>query len=252
MTRTPSDPPRDPGTGGEVPGASPRDLGVAIPAAGGGSRMGGRKKAFLEVAGRALLERAMAPFLAHPDVISVAVAVPVDDLGDLPDFLADADPRVRVVAGGQTRLHSVRAALSALRPEVTTVLVHDAARPLVTREIIDRCVRVARTGEGAVAGWPVVDTLKEVETDGRVLSTPDRTAIWSAQTPQAFPREALLEAYRRAVEEGASATDDAALFTRYGGRVRMVEGAPWNLKVTHPEDVAVAELFLRARDTSND
>jgi 2-C-methyl-D-erythritol 4-phosphate cytidylyltransferase len=103
-----------------------------------------------------------------------------------------------------------------------------------------------------VAGWPVVDTLKEVETDGRVLSTPDRESLWRAQTPQAFPREALLEAYREAVEEGRAATDDAALFARSGGRVRMVEGAPWNLKVTHPEDVAVAELFLRARDTSND
>ncbi len=224
------------------------DVGVAIPAAGQGTRMGGRKKAFLEVGGVPLLVRSLAPFLEHPEVVSVAVAVPAEDLADLPDFLAGADPRVRVVAGGHTRLHSVRAALSALRPEVRTVLVHDAARPLVTREIVDRCIRVARTGEGAVAGWPVVDTLKEVEADGRILSTPDRATLWCAQTPQAFPREALLEAYRKAVEEGIVATDDAAIFSRYGGRVRMVEGAPWNLKVTHPEDVAVAEFLLRMRD----
>jgi 2-C-methyl-D-erythritol 4-phosphate cytidylyltransferase len=235
------DPSADPG---DTEGVPARDVGVAIPAAGSGARMGGLKKAFLEVGGRPLLERALRPFLAHPDVVSVGIAVPAEDLGTLPDWLTEMDPRIRIVAGGSTRMHSVRAALSALRPEVRTVLVHDAARPLVTRAIIDRCLRVARTGEGAVAGWPVVDTLKEVAPDGRVVSTPDRESLWRAQTPQAFPRDALLEAYRQGVEDGAAATDDAALFARSGGRVRMVEGAPWNLKVTHPEDVAVAELFL--------
>lgn len=223
------------------------DVGVALPAAGMGTRMGGRKKAFLEVGGRPLLARALEPFLAHPEVASVAVALPPEDLDALPPWLQEVDLRVRFVAGGRTRLHSVRAALAALRPDVTVVMVHDAARPLVTREIIDRCLRVARGGEGAVAGWPVVDTLKEVEEDGRVVSTPDRATLWRAQTPQAFPRDALLEAYRRGVEEGMAATDDAALFARYGGRVRMVEGGAWNLKVTHPEDVAVAELFLSRR-----
>jgi 2-C-methyl-D-erythritol 4-phosphate cytidylyltransferase len=225
-------------------GEGRRDVGVAIPAAGLGTRMGGRKKAFLQVAGRPLLALALEPFLAHPDVVSVAVALPPEDLDSLPSWLQGVDPRVRFVAGGRTRLHSVRAALAALRPEVAVVLVHDAARPLVTREIIDRCLQVARGGEGAVAGWPVVDTLKEVEEDGRVISTPDRASLWRAQTPQAFPREGLLEAYRQGVEEGVVATDDAALFARYGGRVRMVKGSAWNLKVTHPEDVAVAELFL--------
>lgn len=253
MTSTPSDSaPRTPGPVDDVGEEAYRDVGVAIPAAGSGTRMGGRKKAFLEVAGRPLLELALEPFLGHPDVISVAVAVPPEDLGSLPPWLAARvreDPRIRVVAGGHTRLNSVRAALSALRPEVRTVLVHDAARPLVTRGIIDRCLRVARTGDGAVAGWPVVDTLKEVDTDGRVLSTPDRESLWRAQTPQAFPRDALLQAYREAVEEGVAATDDAALFARSGGRVRMVKGDPWNLKVTHPEDVAVAELFLKRART---
>ncbi|TVP49488.1 MAG: 2-C-methyl-D-erythritol 4-phosphate cytidylyltransferase [Gemmatimonadales bacterium] len=240
MTSIPSDPSAS--SGPEAPGT--RDVGVAIPAAGSGARMGGTKKAFLEVGGRPLLERTLRPFLAHPDVVSIGIAVPAEDLGALPAWLTGMDPRIRIVAGGGTRLHSVRAALSALRPEVRTVLVHDAARPLVSREIIDRCLRVARTGEGAVAGWPVIDTLKEVAPDGRVVSTPDRESMWRAQTPQAFPREALLEAYRQAVEDGAAATDDAALFARSGGRVRMVEGAAWNLKVTYPEDVAVAELFL--------
>ncbi len=234
------------------PAGGTPDVGVAIPAAGVGSRMGGRKKAFLELGGEPLLLRTLRPFLEHPDVVSVVVAVPPEDLGSLPDWLGGADPRVRAVPGGITRLHSVRAALSGLHSGVRTVLVHDAARPLVTREIIDRCIRVARAGEGAVAGWPAVDTLKEVESDGRVLSTPDRSTLWCAQTPQGFPREALLEAYRKGVEEGVAATDDAALFARYGGKVRMVEGAPWNLKVTHPDDLAVAELLFRMRRGDGD
>jgi 2-C-methyl-D-erythritol 4-phosphate cytidylyltransferase len=242
----------DPGAGGG--GGIPSDpeatggqgaLGVAIPAAGSGARMGGVGKAFLTLGGAPILLRVLRPFLAHPRVSSVAIALAPHAVESPPQWLQDLDERVRLVPGGATRLHSVRAALAALPPTVEVVLVHDAARPLVTREIIDRCVRVAEGGEGAVAGWPSVDTLKEVGADGRVLSTPDRDALWRAQTPQAFPRGPLLEAYRRAVEEGVPATDDSALFARYGGRVRMVEGSAWNLKVTHPEDVEVAELLLR-------
>jgi 2-C-methyl-D-erythritol 4-phosphate cytidylyltransferase len=224
------------------------DLGVAIPAAGTGTRMGGARKAFLTLGGEPILLRALRPFLAHPRVISIAIALSPEDVGSPPSWLQGLDDRVRLVPGGATRLHSVRAALAALRPGVEVILVHDAARPLVTREIIDRCVQAAEEGEGGVAGWPAVDTMKEVDGLGRVLSTPDRDVLWQAQTPQAFPRIPLLEAYRRAVEEGVPATDDSALFSRYGGRVRMVKGAPWNLKVTHPEDVEVAELFLRRQE----
>ncbi len=222
-------------------------VGVAIPAAGSGTRMGGTKKAWLELGGRPLLQHSIEPFLSHPDVTSIGIALAAEDVGAPPNWLRDLDPRIRLVAGGATRLHSVRAALSVLDPEAGIILVHDAARPFVTREIIDRCVRVARSGEGAVAGWPSVDTLKEVDGSGRILATPDRASIWRAQTPQAFPREALLAAYQAAIEEGADATDDATLFARSGGKVRMVEGAPWNLKVTHPEDLRIAEVLLRER-----
>jgi len=222
-------------------------LGVALPAAGSGARMGGARKPFLTLRGEPVLLWALRPFLDHPRVTSVAIALPPEDLGSPPDWLTDLDPRIRLVAGGATRLHSVRAALVALRASVEVVLIHDAARPLVTPEIIDRCVEVAQTGEGAVAGWPAVDTIKEVDAEGRLLRTPDREGLWLAQTPQAFPRKALLEAYQRAVAEEVPATDDSDLFARYGGRVRMVRGASWNLKVTHPEDLQVAELLLRRR-----
>jgi 2-C-methyl-D-erythritol 4-phosphate cytidylyltransferase len=223
------------------------DVGVAVPAAGSGARMGRRRKAYLTLLGEPVLLRALRPFLEHPRVASIAVALPPEDVTDPPAWLPRLDSRLRLVAGGATRLLSVQSALSALDPAVRFVLVHDAARPLVTRAIIDRCLEVARTGSGAAAGWPAVDTLKQTDGDGWVESTPDRDRFWHAQTPQGFPREALVEAYRRAVDDGVAATDDAALFARAGGRVRMVEGAPWNLKVTRPEDLPVAELFLRLR-----
>ncbi|TVP79702.1 MAG: 2-C-methyl-D-erythritol 4-phosphate cytidylyltransferase, partial [Gemmatimonadales bacterium] len=185
---------------------APGGVGVAVPAAGMGRRMGGVRKAFLELDGEPLLARSLRPFLEHPRVVSVAVALPTEEAASPPDWLQGLDPRIRLVKGGATRLHSVRAALSALDPLVGVVLVHDAARPFVTRAVIDRCLKVADGGEGAVAAWPSTDTLKEVDGAGRVLSTPDREAIWRAQTPQAFPRSELLEAYRTAVERGLPAT----------------------------------------------
>lgn len=201
----------------------------------------------MRVGGTSLLELSLKPFLAHPEVSQVVVALHPDDVASPPEWLQALDPAVRVVAGGGTRLESVMAALDSLDRSMEVVLVHDAARPFVTRDIVDRCIDVARRGEGAVAGWPSVDTLKEVDDHGRVLSTPDRSTIWRAQTPQAFPRGAIVEAYRAAVSKELHATDDSALFSLAGGRVQMVEGSPWNLKVTHPDDVPVAEALLAHR-----
>lgn len=221
--------------------SSPR-VGVVIPAAGLGARMGGVKKPWLTLLGEPLLLHTLRPFLAHPDVVAVRVALAPEDAVDPPEWLRTRDPRLACVAGGATRTASVRAALGAL-PEVDVVLVHDAARPLVTRAILDRCIAAVRGAPvGAVAGWPASDTLKRVDQDGRVVDTPDRRGVWHAQTPQAFPRALLDRAY--AAWDGQDATDDAALVERAGGTVVMVEGAPTNLKVTRPEDVAVAEALL--------
>ena len=212
-----------------------------IPAAGAGRRMGGRKKPFLALRGEPLLQHALRPFLTHPAVTALRVALSPDDASDCPAWLRDIDPRLALVAGGASRTVSVRAALEAL-PDVDLVLVHDAARPLVTHAIIDRCIGAVGTDTGAVAGWPASDTLKEVDDDRRVLATPDRSRIWHAQTPQAFPAELLRRAY--AAWDGREVTDDGALVEMAGGTVVMVEGSTTNLKVTRPEDLAVAEAFL--------
>jgi 2-C-methyl-D-erythritol 4-phosphate cytidylyltransferase len=151
---------------------------------------------------------------------------------------------IKVVRGGETRGDSVRAALSALPEQIAVVAVHDAARPLVTGEIIDRCLAGVGPGRGAVAGWPAVDTLKEVAWGGRIVGTPNRDRIWHAQTPQVFPIDLLRRAYEDAAQNGVTDTDDSALVERIGGEVVMVSGSPFNLKVTRPEDLPLAELLL--------
>lgn len=222
-------------------------VGVAVPAAGSGRRMGGRKKAFLELAGTPLLVHSLRPFLRHPGVTAITVALPTAEARRPPTWLTELDPRVGVVEGGESRLESVQRAVEALGDGLEVICVHDGARPLVTREIIQRCVQVAMGGEGAVAGWPVTDTLQEVDEARRIVATPDRSRLWRAQTPQAFPADSLRDAYRSALAHGVDATDDAAVFTWAGGTVRMVEGDAWNLKVTFPHDMAVAELLLGRR-----
>lgn len=226
--------------------AEPR-VGVAVPAAGSGRRMGGHTKAFLELAGVPLLVHSLRPFLRHPGVGAIAVALPAEEARTPPGWLTELDPRIGVVEGGESRLESVQRAVEALGDGLEVICVHDGARPLVTPELIQRCVQVAMGGEGAVAGWPVTDTLKEVDGERRVRDTPRRSMLWRAQTPQAFPADSLRDAYRSALAQGVDATDDAAVFAWAGGTVRMVEGDPWNLKVTFPDDVAVAELLLGRR-----
>ena len=220
---------------------------VVIAAGGSGRRMGGIRKQFAELLGEPILLHSLRPFLAHPMLERAVVALPAEDAADPPSWLTRLDDRVHVVAGGAERGESVHRGLEAVSETVDIVLVHDAARPLVTVEVIDRAIDVAAEGVGAVVAIPASDTLKEVAADGRIVGTPDRSRLWAAQTPQAFPRAQLLDAYRRAAREGVQATDDAALVERFGGTVKVVEGSAENLKVTRPTDLIVAEALLRAR-----
>ncbi len=219
-------------------------VGVAVPAAGSGQRMGGARKPFLELAGEPVLLRALRPFLADSRVTAVVVALADPDAAAPPAWLTGLDARVRVVTGGETRAESVRRAVAALPEDLDVVAVHDAARPLVTEELVARCIDVAAAGEGAVAGCPAVDTMKEVDGEGRILGTPDRRRIWHAHTPQVFPADALRRAYQGDL---AGATDDASLVERCGLTIRMVDGGPTNLKVTRADDLALAEAILRTR-----
>ncbi len=222
------------------------DVGALVPAAGAGRRMGGVQKPFLELRGRPVLLWALQPFLDHPAVIDIVVALPHELALTPPAWLVGL-PGVRVVRGGETRTDSVGAALASLIDDVHRVVVHDGARPLVRREWIDACLAACGPGRGAVIGFPVSDTIKEVDASGRVASTPDRDRLWQVQTPQAFPRE-LLEAAYAAPNDPGTPTDDAGLVERCGGAVHVVRGDATNVKLTRPEDVVVAEAWLSKGD----
>jgi len=227
--------------------AGPRDVGVVIVAGGSGSRTGGAElKQFRWVAGKPMLLQALRAFQAHPAVAMVVCVLPRRYAGDPPPWLFQCDgDRMLVSVGGETRAESVSNGLEDLPPECRTVLIHDAARPLVSLEMIDRVVVEARKGHGAIAALPVVDTLKAVDADGRITHTVPRAGLWRAQTPQGFPREVIERAHREAEANGthATATDDAALCEAIGFEVRVVRGSERAMKVTEEGDFARAEAL---------
>jgi len=207
--------------------------------------MGGARKPFLGLLGRPVLAWTLDPFLAHPRVRSVTVALASADAATPPTWLAELLPHVKVVAGGDTRMRSVANGLASLPAEVSVVLVHDGARPLVRTEWIDACIEAAEGGAGAVVGYPAVDSMKRVDAEGFIIHTEDRTGLWQVQTPQGFPRSVLEEAYRLALESGDTATDDAQLVERLGCPIRLVPGGSENLKITYSSDLAFAEAALK-------
>jgi 2-C-methyl-D-erythritol 4-phosphate cytidylyltransferase len=223
-------------------------IAVIIPAAGSGVRAGNRKQ-YADLCGQPMLARALHPFISTPGVEWIVVALPADETASPPQWLAALDPRIQIVAGGSHRGGSVRNALTRVPEQADIVVVHDAARPLLTRSIIDRTIAAVQDC-GVIAAIPVTDTIKEVDADGRVTATPDRARLWSAQTPQAFPRALLVGAHMRAAEEGNVFTDDAAVVERYGGIVHVVAGAPDNIKVTTASDLALARTLLRCDERS--
>ena len=202
-----------------------------VPAGGSGERLGAdRPKAFVVCAGRPLIEWSLEVLEAVCD--RVVVAAPTEWL------------RPGWVEGGASRSASVRNALAAA-PEATVAVVHDAARPLVTRELVERCLAALEPGiDGAIAAIPMTDTVKEVAVDGRVLRTLDRSALWAIQTPQVFRADILRRALERDTAALAAATDDAWLVDDAGGVITVVESFPENLKVTRESDLRIAEALL--------
>ncbi|MGK9146351.1 2-C-methyl-D-erythritol 4-phosphate cytidylyltransferase [Plantibacter flavus] len=228
-------------------------VGVIVVAAGSGTRLGaGLPKAFVALAGATVLEHAIDPILRLPDPVQLVVVVPTDRLGEAETIArrvaGSAFGNVRIVAGGGNRQESVLAGLGALWPGVRTVLVHDAARALTPPVLFERVIEAARrTGWGVVPGLPVTDTIKRVDEGGRIEQTVDRAALRAVQTPQAFPKDSLLAAFRVAADRLATATDDAALYAEAGHPVIVVEGEEAAFKITTPWDAQRAERLLGER-----
>jgi 2-C-methyl-D-erythritol 4-phosphate cytidylyltransferase len=222
------------------------DVGVVIVAAGNGNRVGGNElKQFRWVGGKPMLLHSVQTFQQRRDVAMVVCVLPKAFVGDPPPWLFQCDTdRLLISVGGRERTESVANGLEDLPDEVNIVLVHDAARPFVSSAMIDRVIAEARQGRGAVAALPVVDTLKEVDDDGRVVRTVERSRLWRAQTPQGFPRDLIEQAHSRARAEHVVATDDAALFERLGLPVVVVRGSERAMKITDEEDFARADALF--------
>ena len=207
-------------------------------AAGSGERLGAdRPKAFVVLAGRPMLEWSVVALRAA-GIEEIVVALPPG--GGAPAGCVG-------VAGGATRSESVRRALRGGAARATQVVVHDAARPLVTPAHFRAALAALADADAAIAAAPMTDTVKEAGEDRRVVATLDRSRLWAIQTPQAFRREVLERALDVDAATLAQATDDAWLVERAGGTVRVVESTPENFKVTTPHDLRVAELLLGER-----
>ena len=224
-----------------------RDIGVVIVAAGTGSRAlsaSGELKQFRWIAGRPMLLHSIQAFHARDDVAMVVCVLPRDRVGDPPPWIYQCDlERLLLSVGGTERADSVRNGLEDVPGDLPFLMVHDAARPLVPSDMIDRVVAEMRNGVVAVPALPVIDTIKEAGADRRVLRTINRAALFRAQTPQGFPREILMEAHKVAITNGTRATDDAALCEAIGATVRLVPGSEIAMKITSDADFAAAETL---------
>ncbi|MCE1237470.1 MAG: bifunctional 2-C-methyl-D-erythritol 4-phosphate cytidylyltransferase/2-C-methyl-D-erythritol 2,4-cyclodiphosphate synthase [Hyphomicrobiales bacterium] len=232
---------------------SDRSTAVVIVAAGRGLRAANGEdapKQYRRLAGRPVLERTIAAFLADPAIGRVVVAIHPDHRALYDAAVAPFADEARLlpsVLGGASRQASVRAGLEALAAAAAParVLIHDAARPFVSRDVIERAVAALDEAEGALAAVRVVDTLKRADADGRIVETVPRDGVWAAQTPQGFRFAAIRAAHARAAAEGRDDfTDDAAVAEWAGLTVRVVEGDPANLKLTTNDDFLAAEARM--------
>ncbi len=225
---------------------------AVVPAAGRGERLGpGAPKALRDLAGQPLLVHAVRALAEARSVDVIVVAAPEDEQTAVRNLLSAVvnTTELVVVTGGQTRQQSVALCLDALPDDVDVVLVHDAARPLVPSELIDSVSAAVRNSADAVVpAVPVTDTIKQIDTAGRVEKTIDRDVLRAAQTPQGFARIILESAHRAAAEDGVDdLTDDAGLVERIGQPVLVIPGSEDGFKVTRPMDLALAESVLARR-----
>ena len=225
---------------------------AVLVAAGRSTRMsaGASRKPFLELEGRTVLETACEAFDRAPDVVEIVVVGHPDDLERIRALAAESRSMKkvrRVVPGGEERSDSVRAGVSACAEGTALVAIHDVARPLVTAELVERAIAVASVRGAALVALPATDTMKTSSDGKNAESTLERSVLWSAQTPQVFRKSLFVELLERALADGYRPTDDSALHETYVGPVPIVPGDSSNLKITRPEDLAIAAAILRER-----
>ena len=224
---------------------------AVVPAGGTGKRMGaGTPKQFLMLDGVPMMLHALRALERAPSVTEVVLVVPKEERERALNEVVERyglKKVLKVVPGGATRQESVQHGLNEVDEDVEIVVVHDAVRPFITEDCIERSIEAARKQGGAIVAVPMKDTPKQAGPDRLIQRTLDRTDLWLAQTPQTFRRALAVEAYRTAAIAHVHATDDAALVERLGHKVAIVEGSWENIKITAPEDMILAEAILASR-----
>lgn len=221
---------------------------AVVPAAGIGARMQADKpKQYLEIHGKTILEHTLNVLLSYPAISRVILAIAKDD-PYLPQLAIAQHPRIQLVEGGENRADSVLNGLRAIEnPHQVKVLVHDAARPCVTHGDLDKLLEIT-DDNGAILALAATDTIKKANSDGQIVSTEDRNFMWLAQTPQFFKADLLINALEQAERQGLNVTDEASAMELAGFRPHLVAGKSSNIKVTRPDDLALAAFYL-ARNT---
>ena len=222
-----------------------------VPAAGAGRRMECQeKKPYVLLCGKPLLAWVLTVLDAVPAITSIIIPVtPGDERRCKQDIVEPLGIRtpVSIIAGGRLRQDSVRNGLSAVPDSCDMVLVHDAARPLVSRTLIEHAITATEKHGATAVAVPVKDTTALIHTASGVIDTiPDRTRLYSVQTPQTFAKELLQQAHRAAILDGVTGTDDASLVVRIGVPVTIVPGTYKNIKITTQEDLLIAKIFLES------
>lgn len=226
---------------------------LLIPAAGMGKRMGSnRNKILLVLRSHPIIAWTILCASASREISWIGIVSQPTDWDDIKTILAslNLEKPVELIAGGATRQESVYNGLLALPSNAQQVLIHDGARCLATPDLFDRCAIAVREYPGLIAAIPLKDTIKVVDESGIIQSTPDRKNLWAAQTPQGFDVKLLKECHEMGIKLGWEVTDDAALFEKCGYNVKIVPGEETNLKVTTPQDLALAEFILGMRSPS--
>lgn len=220
-------------------------VGIIIPAAGVGRRMGSDlPKQYLELGGKPLIFQTLQRFRGFAQVKVVVEAARVEDFQSEILQSYDFPATWEVVAGGEARQDSVRNGFLALDPATELVVVHDGVRPLISAELIEAVIAEGARSQAALVAVPVKDTIKEVTRNGKIVQTVDRSKLWRAQTPQVFSYALFARAQEAALKDGFTGTDEASLIERLGVEVSIVPGDERNLKITTPEDLILAEQFL--------
>lgn len=223
-------------------------ISAIVVAGGSGSRMGtSTKKQYLKIKDKEILVYTVECFQNMPEIQEIVVVTGKEDIAYVEKLLKDTYKLNKVsyiVAGGKERQDSVYNGIQAADEKSDYLVIHDGARPLITKEVVRAGLDMAYAHRASIIAVPVKDTIKLVSKDGKVEDTPDRSSLWSVQTPQIFEKELIIHAHEYAKEHGLSVTDDSMLVEAIGVPVYIVEGEYTNIKITTPEDLIIAEKML--------